>query len=224
MLPAHANSAFESSPRWGSSRSDRIARSLVFPQDELSQTRCSLCSICTTHSASVRCGASSRHPRRLRRTKLRPIRGPVSSSLSSGTSSVPSRRRPLGAGGIAVFLAEDIRLGPLALRAARQRGGSPSRARGLCASRQLACSRIEQSPVDDVPEMMRACFSSGYVDVDGQRDDRRGRDARGRHFACRAVAAAIGSRHRASPLRPQARNIQVASDGIAKVLDFGWRG
>jgi serine/threonine protein kinase len=161
-----------------------------------------------------------------------PVSEPVSALLEIGKSYGPYRVvRPLGAGGMGqVFLAEDIRLGRhvalkslagkwLASASSRQRLMREARAVGVLAHSNIA------TLYDVLEDDARLLLVMEYVDgrtVKEMIDE--GPMPAGQALRVAAqVATGIGYAHDRGVIHCDLKpaNIQVASDGIAKVLDFG---
>ena len=157
---------------------------------------------------------------------------PSSALLEVGTSYGPYRVvRPLGAGGMGqVFLAEDIRLGRhvalkslagkwLASASSRQRLMREARAVGVLAHSNIA------TLYDVLEDDTRLLLVMEYVDGKTVKEmiDAGPMPAGQALRVAAQVAAAIGYAHDRGVIHCDLKpaNIQVASDGIAKVLDFG---
>jgi predicted Ser/Thr protein kinase len=161
-----------------------------------------------------------------------PVRESAAALLEVGKSYGPYRVvRPLGAGGMGqVFLAEDIRLGRhvalkslagkwLASASSRQRLMREARAVGVLAHSNIA------TLYDVLEDEARLLLVMEYVDgktVKEMIDE--GPMPAGQALRIAAqVATAIGYAHDRGVIHCDLKpaNIQVTSDGIAKVLDFG---
>jgi serine/threonine protein kinase len=157
---------------------------------------------------------------------------PVSALLEVGKSYGPYRVvRPLGAGGMGqVFLAEDIRLGRyvalkslsgkwLASASSRQRLMREARAVGGLAHANIA------TLYDVLEDDTRLLLVMEYVDGKTVKEmiDAGPMPAGQALRVAAQVAAAIGYAHDRGVIHCDLKpaNIQVASDGVAKVLDFG---
>ena len=155
-----------------------------------------------------------------------------SALLEAGNSYGPYRVvRPLGAGGMGqVFLAEDIRLGRhvalkslagkwLASASSRQRLMREARAVGVLAHSNIA------TLYDVLEDDNRLLLVMEYVDGKTVKEmiDAGPMPAGQALRIAAQVAAAIGYAHDRGVIHCDLKpaNIQVASDGIAKVLDFG---
>ena len=221
----------------GLSRSDRIrALQEFFPHDQVSQNE--MLSMLDLYDAlgmvpdgvSSSGGISSDTPS----VEVGPLppAAPPEALLQAGETYGPYRVvRPIGAGGMGqVFLAEDIRLGRsvalkslagkwLASASARQRLMREARAVGVLAHANIA------TLYDVLEDEARLLLVMEYVDgktVKQMIDD--GPMPAGQALRIAAqVAAAIGYAHDRGVIHCDVKpaNIQVASDGIAKVLDFG---
>jgi serine/threonine protein kinase len=220
----------------GLPRSDRVrALQEFFPQDELSQNEMlSLLDLYDALGVTPDAGASGGTP------SLAPPDEavanapgvPPASLLEVGISYGPYRVvRPLGAGGMGqVFLAEDIRLGRhvalkslagkwLAAPSARQRLMREARAVGVLAHSNIA------TLYDVLEDDARLLLVMEYVDGKTVKEMiDAGPMPAGQALRVGAqVAAAIGYAHDRGVIHCDLKpaNIQVASDGMAKVLDFG---
>jgi serine/threonine protein kinase len=220
----------------GLPRSDRIrALQEFFPQDELSQNEMlSLLDLYDALGVAPDAGASSGPPSLTPPDELEPDSPSVPSSalLEVGKSYGPHRVvRPLGAGGMGqVFLAEDIRLGRhvalkslagkwLASPSARQRLMREARAVGVLAHANIA------TLYDVIEDDARLLLVMEYVDGKTVKEmiDAGAMPAGQALRIVAQVAAAIGYAHDRGVIHCDLKpaNIQVTSDGIAKVLDFG---
>lgn len=161
-----------------------------------------------------------------------PVSEPASALLEVGKSYGPYRVvRPLGAGGMGqVFLAEDIRLGRhvalkslagkwLASASSRQRLMREARAVGVLAHANIA------TLYDVLEDDARLLLVMEYVDGNTVKEmiDAGPMPAGQALRVAAQVAAAIGYAHDRGVIHCDLKpaNIQVTSDGIAKVLDFG---
>jgi Protein kinase domain len=220
----------------GLPRSGRIrALQEFFPHDEISQNEMlSLLDLYDALGVAPEAGASASMPLETPSDEVKdaPPATPASALLQVGESYGPYRViRPLGAGGMGqVFLAEDVRLGRhVALKSlagkwlvsptARQRLMREARAVGVLAHSNIA------TLYDVLEDDARLLLVMEYVDgttVKAMIDA--GPLPAGQALRITAqVAAAIGYAHDRGVIHCDLKpaNIQVASDGIAKVLDFG---
>ena len=157
---------------------------------------------------------------------------PVSALLEAGKSYGPYRViRPLGAGGMGqVFLAEDIRLGRhvalkslagkwLASASSRQRLMREARAVGLLAHPNIA------TLYDVLEDDARLLLVMEFVDGKTVKEmiDAGPMPAGQALRVAAQIAGAIGYAHDRGVIHCDVKpaNIQVTSDGVAKVLDFG---
>lgn len=219
----------------GLPRSGRIrALQEFFPHDEVSQNEMlSLLDLYDALGVAPDAGASGTpsHTPSDEVEDAAPAEAP-SALLQVGESYGPYRVvRPLGAGGMGqVFLAEDVRLGRhvalkslagkwLASPTARQRLMREARAVGVLAHSNIA------TLYDVLEDHARLLLVMEYVDgttVKAMIDA--GPMPAGQALRVTAqVAAAIGYAHDRGVIHCDLKpaNIQLASDGIAKVLDFG---
>lgn len=218
----------------GLPKSDRLrALEEFFPGDELSQKE--MLALLDLYDAlgvvpsEGDGGSSSAPPDEIEAVAERV---PVSALLEVGKSYGPYRIvRPLGAGGMGqVFLAEDIRLGRhvalkslagkwLASASSRQRLMREARAVGVLAHPNIAT--LYNVLEDDA----RLLLVMEYVDGKTVKEmiDAGPMPAGQALRVAAQVAAAIGYAHDRGVIHCDVKpaNIQVASDGIAKVLDFG---
>jgi serine/threonine protein kinase len=220
----------------GLPRSERLrALQEFFPNDELSQKE--MLSLLDLYDAlgvvpdgAASGGAPSLTP--LDEIEPEPPNAPASALLEVGASYGPYRVvRPLGAGGMGqVFLAEDIRLGRhvalkslagkwLASASSRQRLMREARAVGVLAHSNIA------TLYDVLEDDTRLLLVMEYVDGKTVKEmiDASPMPAGQALRVAAQVAAAIGYAHDRGVIHCDLKpaNIQVASDGIAKVLDFG---
>jgi predicted Ser/Thr protein kinase len=207
----------------GLPKSDRLrALQEFFPGDELSQQE--MLSLLDLYDAIGVTPPDEIEPQ--------PVSEPVSELLEIGKSYGPYRVvRPLGAGGMGqVFLAEDIRLGRhvalkslagkwLASASSRQRLMREARAVGVLAHSNIA------TLYDVLEDDTRLLLVMEYVDGKTVKEmiDTGPMPAGQALRVAAQVAAAIGYAHDRGVIHCDLKpaNIQVASDGIAKVLDFG---
>ena len=225
----------------GLPRSERLrALQEFFPNDEPSQKE--MLSLIDLYDAlgvlpadgAPSGGTPSLTPHLTRSISPRPpsASAPPSALLEVGTSYGPYRVvRPLGAGGMGqVFLAEDIRLGRhvalkslagkwLASASSRQRLMREARAVGVLAHSNIA------TLYDVLEDDTRLLLVMEYVDGRTVKEmiDASPMPAGQALRVAAQVAAAIGYAHDRGVIHCDLKpaNIQVASDGIAKVLDFG---
>lgn len=220
----------------GLPRSDRIrALQEFFPQDELSQNEMlSLLDLYDALGVSPDAAAASGTPSLAPPDEVEANAPgvPPSALLEAGKSYGPYRVvRPLGAGGMGqVFLAEDIRLGRhvalkslagkwLASPSARQRLMREARAVGVLAHPNIATL---YDVLEDGPRLL---LVMEYVDGKTVKEmiDAGAIPAGQVLRVAVQVAGAIGYAHDRGVIHCDLKpaNIQVAPDGIAKVLDFG---
>jgi serine/threonine protein kinase len=208
----------------GLPKSDRLrALQEFFPGDELSQKE--MLSLLDLYDAI---GVTP--PDELEPTP--PPTAAVSALLEVGTSYGPYRVvRPLGVGGMGqVFLAEDIRLGRhvalkslagkwLASASSRQRLMREARAVGVLAHPNIA------TLYDVLEDDNRLLLVMEYVDGKTVKEmiDAGPMPAGQALRVAAQIAAAIGYAHDRGVIHCDLKpaNIQVGSDGVAKVLDFG---
>ena len=211
----------------GLPKSDRLrALEEFFPGDELSQKE--MLSLLDLYDALGE-APSFTPPDEI---EPAPVGEPVSALLEVGKSYGPYRVvRPLGAGGMGqVFLAEDIRLGRhvalkslagkwLASASSRQRLMREARAVGVLAHSNIA------TLYDVLEDDTRLLLVMEYVDGKTVKEmiDAGPMPAGQALRIAAQVAAAIGYAHDRGVIHCDLKpaNIQVTSDGIAKVLDFG---
>ena len=221
----------------GLPRSERLrALEEFFPNDELSrQEILSLLDLYDALGASPD-GAPGSTPSLTPSEDLEPAAAeapvPPSAPLQAGASYGPYRvLRALGAGGMGqVFLAEDIRLGRhvalkslagkwLASPSSRQRLMREARAVGVLAHSNIA------TLYDVLEDDARLLLVMEYVDGKTVKEmiDAGAMPAGQALRIAAQVAAAIGYAHDRGVIHCDLKpaNIQVTSDGLAKVLDFG---
>ena len=211
----------------GLPKSERLrALQEFFPGDELSQKE--MLSLLDLYDALGSVPAEGEEP------EIEPAPASVSASalLEVGKSYGPYRViRPLGAGGMGqVFLAEDVRLGRhvalkslagkwLASASSRQRLMREARAVGVLAHSNIA------TLYDVLEDDARLLLVMEYVDGKTVKEmiDAGPMPAGQALRVAAQVAAAIEYAHDRGVIHCDLKpaNIQVASDGIAKVLDFG---
>jgi serine/threonine protein kinase len=220
----------------GLPRSERIrALQEFFPNDQLSQNEIlSMLDLYDALGVAADGGAFGSTPSQtpLDEIELLPPDAPSSAQLQVGESYGPYRVvRPIGAGGMGqVFLAEDIRLGRhvalkslagkwLASPSARQRLMREARAVGVLAHSNIA------TLYDVLEADARLLLVMEYVDGKTVKEmiDAGPMPAGQALRVAAQVAAAIGYAHDRGVIHCDLKpaNIQVTSDGIAKVLDFG---
>ena len=213
----------------GLPKSDRLrALEEFFPGDELSQKE--MLSLLDLYDALGEAPSFASPPDEI--APPEPASEPASALLEVGKSYGPYRVvRPLGAGGMGqVFLAEDIRLGRhvalkslsgkwLASATSRQRLMREARAVGVLAHSNIA------TLYDVLEDDARLLLVMEYVDGKTVKEmiDAGPMPAGQALRIAAQVAAAIGYAHDRGVIHCDLKpaNIQVTSDGIAKVLDFG---